>query len=110
MTTSELTNLLIQHLELSLDYMDDEAKSAKQAELEQYVETAKEAIQYEGVDISVDNALINRCIIMYAGWLYENRKVTIQFQQYQDTSASMPRMLRYNLNNLLFSQKIKEST
>lgn len=89
--------------------MDDEAKTAKMTELEQYVETAKQAIVLEGVTLD-DSALCNRCVIMYAGWLYENRKVTIQFQQYQDTSASMPRMLRYNLNNLLFSQKIKEST
>lgn len=108
MTTSELVQLLIQHLELSLDFMDDEAKSAKTTELEQYVETAKEAITYEGVKLDYSSALCVRVVIMYAGWLYENRKVTIQFQQYQDTSASMPRMLRYNLNNLLFSQKIKE--
>lgn len=91
---------------MSLDFMDEEAKTAKETELAQYVETAKEAMTLEGITLD-DSALVTRCVIMYAGWLYENRKVTIQFQQYQDTSASMPRMLRYNLNNLLFSQKIK---
>lgn len=106
MTTTELVQLLIQHLEMSLDFMDEEAKTAKEKELTQYVETAKEAMTLEGIALD-DSALVTRCVIMYAGWLYENRKVTIQFQQYQDTSASMPRMLRYNLNNLLFSQKIK---
>lgn len=61
----------------------------------QYIETAKTAIAEEG--ITLDLEVIRDCtlVIMFAGWLWSKR----------DTGAAMPRMLRYELNNRLFTEK-----
>ena len=41
-------------------------------------------------------------MVMYAAYLFRKRA--------DEGSPQMPRMLRYALNNRLFSQKMKEST
>lgn len=60
------------------------------------IPAAKQAISQEG--ISLDLANLNDCniVVMYASYLYRRRA---------DTEAAMPRMLRYALNNRLFSEK-----
>lgn len=62
------------------------------------INLARESIKKEGIDINgtrEDNMLIE----MYAAHLYRKRK---------EDQNEMPRMLRWQLNNRLFSEKAKE--
>ena len=94
-----LLKMLENNLELYLAYYDEEAKETKENELMIYIETSIRFIEEEGSKLDLD--LVSDCtlITMYASWLYDKRK---------DGVSIMPRMLRYNLNNRLFGQKVKE--
>lgn len=65
--------------------------------LGQYLSSAQAQIEREGITLtdSVDDMQI---IVMYAAWMWRRR----------DGMEGMPRMLRYALNNRLFSQKMQE--
>lgn len=70
--------------------------TAYDSRLTQYLQTAKAEIQREGAimdQTSVDDAQL---IVMYAAWLWGRR----------DGMEGMPRMLRYTLNNRVFSRKM----
>ena len=97
-TDDNLLVMLKNNLEIITDYMDAEAAEAKSNELMVYINAAKEFIQREGITIvdTVGDALL---IVMYAAWLYERRKSA-------DSYGIMPRMLRWNLNNRLFSEHV----
>ena len=60
-----------------------------------YLEAAQKEIEREGVTLGngVDDSQL---IVMYAAWLWRRR----------DSGDGMPRMLRYALNNRVFSQKM----
>lgn len=63
--------------------------------LTQYLENAKQQIQREGCTLeSSDSELV----VMYAAWLWRRR----------DSGDGMPRMLRYLLNNRIFSEKMSD--
>ena len=64
--------------------------------LQQYIASAQAQITREGItlDNSVDDTQL---VVMYAAWLWRRR----------DGMEGMPRMLRYALNNRLFSQKMR---
>ena len=67
--------------------------------LEQYISSAKEMITREGVELSLDDFNEDmQLVVMYAAWLWRRR----------DSGEGMPRMLRYTLNNRIFSQKMRE--
>lgn len=69
---------------------------AYDSRLSQYLEAAGQAIRTEGItlDVSVlQDALLQ---VMYAAWLWRKR----------DTGECMPRMIRYLLNNRLFSEQV----
>lgn len=70
--------------------------NAYDTRLAQYLVTAENAITTEGV--TIDRASIGDCtlVIMYAAWLWRKR----------DSGEGMPRMVRYELNNRLFSEKV----
>lgn len=70
--------------------------TAYDARLIQLIESAKAYITMEG--ITLDDSIISdaNLIIMYADWLWRKR----------DSVEAMPRMLRWNLNNRLFSEKV----
>lgn len=74
-------------LGITTDKFDDRLKA--------YLENAQREIQREGATIgdSVDD---DQLVIMYAAWTWRRR----------DTGEGMPRMLRYALNNRVFSQKM----
>lgn len=97
MTDAALLTMLETSLELILDYMDDAAKTSKEAELLQYIHAAEKYIAEQG--ITLDRNEIGDCMLitLYAGWLYDKRK---------SGDAKMPRMLRYQLNNRLFHEKM----
>ena len=64
--------------------------------LSQYLTSAKEAIIKEG--ITLDDSIVSdgNLVVMYAAWMWRKR----------DTSEGMPRMLRWQLNNRLFGEKV----
>lgn len=61
---------------------------------------AKNEIKREGITLqdTVDDAHL---IVMYAAYLFRKRA-----EKYNYNAAAMPRMLRYALNNRLFSEKL----
>ena len=64
--------------------------------LSQYLTSARDAITKEG--ITLDDSVISdgNLVVMYAAWMWRKR----------DTNEGMPRMLRWQLNNRLFSEKV----
>lgn len=108
MTNETILTMLKQGLEIITDYMDEESKEAKNLELMQYIETAEVFIEREGIvleDVVSDQMLVS----MYAMWLYDKRKTTgSKYTSYY--IQNMPRMLRYNLNNRLLQQKVRNDT
>lgn len=106
MTDAELLTMLEYSLELITEYMDDEALEQKEAELTQYLNSAKKFIATEGITLDLDDLGDCQLVVMYAQWLYEKRKAVST--GYSTANGVMPRMLRWNLNNRLFSEKVGE--
>ncbi len=72
--------------------------------LNNLIEVAKQLITREG--ITLDTSSVEDCnlIVMYTAYLYRKRaESTVQGNL--SWAAGMPRMLRYALNNRLFSEK-----
>ena len=67
--------------------------------LEQYIEAAKGSIAEEGITLDLENVKDCQLVVMYAAWTWRKR----------DSGEGMPRMLRYALNNRLFSEKVREN-
>ena len=108
MTNETILTMLKQGLEIITDYMDEESKSAKNLELMQYIETAEVFIEREGIVLE-DTVSDQMLVSMYAMWLYDKRKTTgSKYTSYY--IQNMPRMLRYNLNNRLLQQKVRNDT
>lgn len=87
MTDNEILTVLKVDLQLSTDKLDPY--------LLQLIGAAKSYIAAEGIALtcsSGDGMLVE----MYAAYLYRRRR---------EENVTMPRMLRYALNNRLFSQK-----
>lgn len=72
--------------------------TAYDGRLTQYIEAAEKAITDEGVTLDLDNIEHVQLIVMYAGWQWRKR----------DTGEGMPRMVRYQLNNLIVHQHLSE--
>lgn len=108
MTNETILTMLKQGLEIITDYMDEESKTAKNIELMQYIETAEDFIEREGIVLE-DTVSDQMLVSMYAMWLYDKRKTTgSKYTSYY--IQNMPRMLRYNLNNRLLQQKVRDDT
>ncbi len=67
--------------------------------LQNLIATARQMITREGITLT-DTIEDGNLVVMYAAYLYRKRA---------DDAPVMPRMLRYALNNRLFSQKVSES-
>lgn len=63
--------------------------------LDQYLTSAKKAIEIEGITLT-DSIADSDLVIRYAAWLWRKRA----------TGEGIPRSLRWALNNRLFSEKI----
>lgn len=87
------TNTMLEMLKIDLGISTD----AYDSRLTQYLSVAHNAIEEEG--ITLDDTLMSdgNLQVMYASWLWRRR----------DTGEGMPRMLRYMLNNRLFSEKVE---
>ena len=74
--------------------------TAYDARLQQYLTSAQQMIEREGVkalDLSVlEDAQL---VVMYAAWMWRRR----------DSQDGMPRMLRWALNNRIVSEKMQEA-
>ena len=92
MTVSDILVLL----EADLDMINPDA--TRLVQLNHLIDVATAAIEREGVTFTGSPYTIEEghLIVMYAAYLFRKRK----------TDEGMPRMLRYALNNLLFSQKM----
>ena len=66
--------------------------SAYDERLTQYITAAETAITREGITLTPEDGSL---VVMYAAWMWRRR----------DSMDGMPRMLRYQLNNRLFSEK-----
>lgn len=73
--------------------------SAYDERLTAYLDSAKQMIQREGITLT-DSAEDTTLVIQYAAWMWHER----------DNGTGMPRMIRYALNNRLFSEKMKDAT
>ena len=65
--------------------------------LTMYLENAKKEITREGISLNMSAVGDMQLVVMYAAWTWRKRA----------TGDGMPRMLRYALNNRLFSQKVQ---
>lgn len=88
MTTEERLLLLKKDLQLLTTANDDY--------LRWLLEAAASSIQREGIKLVEENLECDMVQIHYAAYLFRKRG---------GTDTAMPRFLRYELNNLLFSQK-----
>lgn len=70
--------------------------SANDVFLKSLIETAKAAIQREGITLVENDMDIDMAVVQYAAYLFRKRA---------SSDTAMPRFLRYQLNNLLFKQK-----
>ena len=87
MTNEEILTVLKVDLQLSTDKLD--------SYLMQLIDAAKSYITREGTVLTCETG-DGMLVEMYAAYLYRRRR---------EENATMPRMLRWALNNRLFSQK-----
>lgn len=85
-------NAMLEMLKIDLGI----STTAYDSRLRQFLTAASVAIEIEGITIDTDDVSDCNLIVMYAGWLWRKR----------DTTEGMPRMLRWQLNNRLFSEKV----
>lgn len=64
--------------------------------LAQYLISAQAAITEEGIELDTADLSDANLVVLYAAWMWRKR----------DSGEGMPRMLRYRLNNRLFSGKV----
>ena len=75
--------------------------TAWDAYLVNLMEAAKQLISREGITLDMSSVEDCNLVIMYTAYLYRKRTDT----DAQGYRVAMPRMLRYALNNRLFSEK-----
>lgn len=91
MTDEEILTVLKVDLQISTDKMD--------TYLDKVIQAAKSYIATEGIVLNF-SAGDGMLVEMYAAYLYRRRR---------EENMAMPRMLRWALNNRLFSQKAGDS-
>lgn len=90
MTDNEMLGALKVDIGLTSDAYDER--------LTAYLEAAEQRIAREGVTIDKSDIDHVETIIMYAHWMWSKR----------DSGEGMPRMVRYQLNNLIFHEATEE--
>ena len=90
MTNTDILSMLKVDLGISGDGYDDR--------LGQYIESAKKNISIEGITLDADSVPDCNLVIQYAAWLWRKRI----------NGEGMPRMLRWELNQRLFHEKMHE--
>ena len=90
MTTAQITAILAS-LKVDLGI----TTTAYDSRLTEIVKSSAAAIEREGATLNYDSFEDSQIVIMYAAWLWRRR----------DTGEGMPRMLRWQLNNRILSEK-----
>lgn len=101
MTDEEILTVLKVDLQVSTDKLDNY--------LGQIIQAARAYIQTEGItlDCSVGDGML---VEMYSAYLYRRRREgNVAYGRRREENVAMPRMLRWALNNRLFSQKAGEA-
>lgn len=88
------SGVILQMLKLDIGMVT----TAYDARLLAIIRAAIAAIQTEGITLDPERADDVQLVVMYSAWLWRRR----------DSMDGMPRMLRWALNNRLFSQKASE--
>lgn len=76
----------------------DTTTSVKDKYLKFLIDASKEKIAEEGITLDLNKSGDVNLVVMYAAYLFRKRA---------EDNPVMPRMLRYALNNRLFSEKMK---
>ena len=92
MTKEERLTLLKNNLQM--------LTSSNDSLLSSLLDASVEYIQKEGITLVENDIGIDMVIVQYAAYLFRKRA---------SEETAMPRFLRYNLNNILFSQKGKRN-
>lgn len=90
MTEQEILVLVKQNLDITYDYKDEQ--------LVFLIATSESSIQEEGITLDLEDAKDVNLVVMYTAYLFRKRA---------EDNPVMPRMLRYALNNRLFSEKAR---
>lgn len=101
MTDEEILTVLKVDLQVSTDKLDNY--------LGLIIQAARAYIQTEGItlDCSVGDGML---VEMYSAYLYRRRREeNVAMPRRREENVAMPRMLRWALNNRLFSQKAGEA-
>lgn len=73
--------------------------TAYDARLQQYLTSAQQMIEREGVKtLDLSSLEDAQLVVMYAAWMWRRR----------DSQDGMPRMLRWALNNRIMSEKMQQ--
>lgn len=90
MTEQEILVLVKQNLDITYDYRDEYLVSL--------IATSEGSIHEEGITLDLEDAKDVNLVVMYTAYLFRKRA---------EDNPVMPRMLRYALNNRLFSEKAR---
>ena len=90
---STQTESILSMLKTDLGIMSTTAYDER---LTQYLTNAESSITEEGVTLDLENVKDCQLVVMYAAWTWRKR----------ENGEGMPRMLRYALNNRIFSEKV----
>lgn len=91
MTETQMLNMLKIDLGIVATDYDERLTALLQA--------AKTAIETEGITLDTEGDTVDAdLVVRYAAWMWRKR----------DTAEGLPRMIRWQMNNKLFSQKIAE--
>lgn len=71
-----------------------------------YLQSAASQIEREGITLDCDNIGDCQLVVMYAAWMWRKRDYTARYAG--ESGTSIPRMLRYALNNRLFEEKLRD--
>lgn len=95
------TNTMLEMLKVDLGI----STTAYDVRLLQYLDSAQTAIEIEGITLDPESIADGNLVVTYAAWLWRRRDFS--FQNTNESRAGMPRMLRWLLNNRLFSEKVE---
>ena len=90
---AEQIQTLLSMLKVDLGIMSTTAYDER---LTQYLENAFLSIREEGASLDLTAVKDCQLVVMYAAWTWRKR----------ESGEGMPRMLRYALNNRIFSEKV----
>ena len=99
MTNDELLKLTKMNLQIAGSAFDEYLATL-------IIPAAEAAIREEGITLDLSDVGDCNLVVMYAAYLYRKRAESTVSGNLS-WAAGMPRMLRYALNNRLFSEKMK---